>query len=168
MSETAMSELPRSWDLLARAAAQRGDREERIDLRELLCFELAGETHAIGVERVREIVRFRALTPMPRVPAEILGVISLRGEIVQILDLRRRLGAAPAVPNRSSRIIVLHGDAGEVTGLLVDAVREVIRVREEDFRSASGSETGFVSELCERGGRFISVLQLERVLDLGD
>jgi len=167
MSETALPKLSGSWDLLARAAAHRGDGEERIELRELLCFEVAGETHALGVERVREIVRFRELTPVPRVPPEILGVIPLRGEIVEVLDLRRRLGAGPAAPGGSSRIIVLHGDAGEVTGLLVDAVREVIRVREEDFGSASGSPKGFVSELCERDGSFISVLHLERVLDLG-
>jgi purine-binding chemotaxis protein CheW len=159
--------VPGAWDALARAAASREAREEKTLVRELLCFILDGDPYAVSVERVREIVRMRAVTDVPRMPPEILGVISLRGEVVEILDMRRRLGMPPAAPTRSSRIVVLHGDEGEVSGLLVDAVREVLRVEESAIRPPPSGESDFVSALCSRGEEFVSFLNLEKVLDLG-
>ena len=160
------SETRSSWDLLARVAAQGGQSEESIVLRELLAFSLAGDRYAVPVERVREIVRLRQITSVPRVPDEILGVISLRGEIVQVMDLRMRLGAPVTEPGRTSRIVVLHGDEGAVTGLLVDTVSEVLRVPEEAFRPTAGPESDFVTELCEHGGDFVSLLSIEKVLSV--
>ena len=156
-----------SWDALARAAARRGDAEAGAALRELICLRMGGDPYALPVERVREIVRLRPVTPMPRVPREILGVISLRGEVVQVLDLRARLRMPPAEPTRSSRIVVLHGDEGEVTGLLVDAVTEVLRIEEEAVRPPPSGESEFVAALGARGEEFVSLINLERVLDLG-
>lgn len=156
-----------TWDLLARVAAGSGDGEEPVILRELLAFSLAGDRYAVPVERVREIVRMRQLTPVPRVPPEILGVISLRGEIVQVMDLRMRLGVQVSDSSRTSRIMVLHGDEGAVTGLLVDTVSEVLRVPEETFRPAAAGEAEFVTDLCEHDGHFVSILSVERVLNVG-
>jgi len=151
-----------SWDALARAAARQHRGEDAgAALRELLCLRLAGAPYAVPVERVREIVRLLPVTAMPRVPREILGVISLRGEIVQVLDLRARLGAPSTEAARSTRIVVLHGDEGEITGLLVDAVTEVLRIEEEAVRPPPTGES------CARGEEFVSLLNLERVLDLG-
>jgi purine-binding chemotaxis protein CheW len=157
----------RAWDELARQAASReADGAEAARLRELLRFELSGDAYAIAVDRVREIVRLRVITPIPRAEQEVLGVISLRGEIVEVVDLRRRLGLEAGPPERRSRIIVVRAADGGVAGLLVDAVREVVRVPEEALRAASG-ETEAVEALCERGGAFVSILDLERVLSLG-
>ena len=156
-----------SWDALARAAArQGGETESRSSLRELLCLRLAGDPYALPVERVREIVRMRPVTAMPRVPREILGVISLRGEIVQVMDLRARLALPPAEATRRTRLVVLHGDEGEVSALMVDAVSEVLRVEEESVRPAAAGGSPFVAALCVQGRDFVSLLDLERVLDL--
>jgi len=156
------------WQSLARAAARGGELDQEVEvLRELLTFRLAQAPYAIPVERVREIVRPRQVTPMPRVPGAVIGVIALRGEIVQVLDLRRRLDLPAPVPGRSSRVIVLHGEDERVTGVLVDEVREVLRVREEAIRQTSASDGGYVSELCSRGDEFISMIDVDRVLDLG-
>jgi purine-binding chemotaxis protein CheW len=155
------------WESLARAAVHRQSEEESTLLRELLAFTLAGDPYAIPVEWVREIVRLKAITPMPRVPQEILGVISLRSEIVQVLDLRRRLRLEAQPPSRTSRIIVLHGDQGAVTGLLVDAVREVLRVPEEAIQPPPTGESDSVEALCCQADEFISLINLDRVLDLG-
>ncbi len=157
----------RSWDLLARAAAWSRDAEQGEAKEELLAFMLAGCRYAIPVDAVREIVRLRPMTTVPRVPHEILGVIPLRGEIVQVMDLRRRLGVEETVSARSSRIIVLHGEEGEVAGLLVDTVTQVLRLSEESFRPNVGQESEFVAGLWEQNGDFISMLSLERVLSLG-
>ncbi len=155
----------RRWDVLARTAARRREQpaEESL-LWELLGVELDGAGYAIPIERVREIVRMRLITPMPRVPEAILGVISLRGQIIQVLDLRQRLGLSPGQPDHRTRIVVLHGEKLQVTGLLVDAVTEVLRVTEEDIRPALPGESGTVEALCARGQEFLSVLDLEWVL----
>ena len=160
------SEESMGWESLALAAAGRQVEEEESLLRDLLTFTLNGDSYAIPVEWVREIVRLRGITPMPRVPPEIRGVISLRGEIVQVLDLCRRLGIGGREPARSNRIIVLHGDPGNVTGLLVDSVKEVLRVDEEAIQIPPSGESDSVEALCRRDDEFISLLNLHRVLDL--
>jgi chemotaxis signal transduction protein len=155
------------WESLARAAVNRQVEEEVSLIRELLTFTLDGDPYAIPVEWAREIVRLRAITPMPRVPREIRGVISLRGEVVQVLDLCLRLGIQAREPTRRSRIIVLHGDHGSVTGLLVDSVREVVRVAEEAIQPPPTGESDSVEALCRQDGEFISLLNMDRVLDIG-
>jgi len=155
------------WESLARAAVDHQVDEKESLLRELLTFTLDEDPYAIPVEWAREIVRLRAITPMPRVPPAIRGVISLRGEVVQVLDLCLRLGVQARQPTRTSRIIVLHGDHGSVTGLLVDSVREVVRVAEEAIQPPPTGESDSVEALCRRDGEFISLLNMDRVLDLG-
>ncbi len=157
-----------AWDALARAAAGGGGDEEDQLLHEFLAFQVGGMPHAVPVERVREIVRMRDLTCIPRAPAWLLGVVALRGEVVEVVDLRRRLGLGASSPDRSNRIIVLHGDADRVTGLLVDSVSEVYRIAEDAFLPAQGLDGGSVSEVCPRGEEFVSILDVERVLGVGD
>jgi purine-binding chemotaxis protein CheW len=157
----------RHWrDLARQAALGPGDQAAVGALRQLLTFTLDGAPYAVPVELVREIVRIRPITPVPRVPEDVRGVISLRGEIVQVVDLRRRLGLAPVAPTRASRIIVIHGEERRVTGVLVDAVTEVLRVTEESIRPGGSGESGSVEALCARGEEFVSLLDLTRVLDL--
>ena len=170
MSPSTPPSVPRAdapWETLARDAAQQRESVAGTDdLRQLLTFDLDGAAYALPVERLREIGRPRATTPMPRAPQEVLGVISLRGEIVQVIDLRRRLGLPVAEPTRTSRIIVVHAGEDGVAGLLVDAVREVVRLPGDALRPSGGSETGMVEALAARGGDFVSLLDLDRVLSL--
>ena len=145
---TTPTEDVQDWDALARAAANRGDSSESLDeVRQLLSFELAGAPYAVPVDRVREIVRMRPVTPVPRMPDEVRGVISLRGEMIELIDLRRRLSLGSIEPSRRTRIIVIKTNDDEVVGLLVDAVREVLRVSDEAIQPATGSETGAVNDL---------------------
>lgn len=154
------------WVRLARGAAAQGTDAGEVEvIRELLTFDLAGSPYAIPVEIVREIVRLREIAPMPRVPSSVLGVIALRGEIVQVVDLRMRLGLAVADESRRSRIIVLHGDDQKVTGVLVDAVNEVLRVNENEIRLSTSGDISNVEELCPRGDEFVSIINIDRVLD---
>lgn len=161
-----MSADTRSWDVLARAAAGRETAAPARAQRELLVFSLDGAAYALPIERVREIVRPRALTPMPHVPAEVLGVISLRGEIVQVIDARRRIGLASVPPSRGSRVIVMSGEHGDVTGLLVDAVHEVLRVDESALSAPTHTDGGMVTALAPRGGRFVSLVAPEFLVNV--
>jgi purine-binding chemotaxis protein CheW len=134
------------------------------DIRRLLSFELAGAPYAVPVERVREIVRMGPVTPIPRTPEDVRGVISLRGEMIELIDLGRRLGLGPTEPSRRARIIVIKTGDGEVVGLLVDTVREVLRVSAEEIQPATGSATGAVNDLCKFQDEFVSMIELDRLL----
>ena len=123
------------WDELARGAADAaaGQDGEARAREQLLTFTLDGAPYAIPVDRVREIVRLRPITSVPRVPSDVLGVISLRGEIVQVIDLRRRLGLRAGSPLARARIVIVREDEGGAAGLLVDGVDDVFAL-EPDLR----------------------------------
>jgi purine-binding chemotaxis protein CheW len=157
----------RAWVELAREASRaRGDAAAAVHAQRLLVFALDGSRYALPVERVREIVRRRPITPVPRVAPEVLGVISLRGRVIQVIDLRRRLALPPAGAGRRSRIVVAHDGEGRVAGLLVDGVLEVVTVAEESLRDAPGASAGAVESLCRIGEGFVSVVDLDRAMDL--
>jgi len=157
---------PRAWDVLARGAAAREASAPARAQRELLVFSLDGAAYALPIERVREIVRLRALTPMPNVPEAVLGVLSLRGEIVQVIDARRRFGLPSISPGRASRVIVITSEHGDVTGLLVDSVREVLRVDESELRAPTHADGGLIAALAPRGAGFVSVVAPESLVNL--
>lgn len=137
-------------------------------LRELLVFGLDGHAYAVDVGQVREIVRMKRLTRVPRAPAWLLGVVALRGEIVEVVDLRVRLGLGAAIPGPASRIIVLHGQSDRVAGLLVDRVSEVYRASEADRLPAPTGEARAVAEVIRHSEGFVSILDVERALGVGD
>jgi purine-binding chemotaxis protein CheW len=168
MSEsTSASPTDARWDDLARSASIGHESGEDADLlQELLSFEVGDTAYAVPIERVREILRMRPITPVPRVPDLVCGVISIRGEVVEVIDLRRRFGLPPAEPDRRTRIVVIHGFDGRVTGCMVDGVREVLRVPEDEIRPAPEADADTVSGLCKRGDEFVSMLDLDKVLDI--
>jgi purine-binding chemotaxis protein CheW len=171
-SESKLSTPHSEWEDVARSAAGNfaagADGEEVELLRELLVFGLDESAYAIAVERIREIVRMRDLTRIPRSPEWLLGVMALRGEVVEVVDLRCRLGLPLIEPDRSSRIIVLHGDTDRVTGVLVDYVSEVLRVPEDSVMPAQGFEVTSVTEVCRRGEEFVSILDPDTALGFHD
>ncbi len=157
-----------AWDELAREATLRrqgGEKESEL-IREFLAFDVGDTIYAVAIERVREILRMRPITPVPRVPEMVVGVISIRGEIVEVLDLRRRLGLSAIEANRRTRIVVVHGEDGRVTGCMVDQVREVLRIPERMIRPPAEADMENVLGLCERGDDFVSMLDLDQVLEL--
>jgi purine-binding chemotaxis protein CheW len=161
-----LSGTPAHWEQLARAAAAPPSGDDLGRLRQLLTFRLDASHYAVPVERVREIVRVRAITPIPRVTVEVRGVISLRGEIIQVIDARRRLGLEPVEPTRESRIVIVHGQAATPAGILVDRVTEVLRVSEESIQPYAAADSSAVEALCACGTEFVSLIDLDRVLDI--
>jgi purine-binding chemotaxis protein CheW len=155
------------WDELARTAARGEEAGAELDsLHQLLTFSVAETPYAVPVESVREIVRIRPITPIPLASADVRGVISLRGEIIQVVDLRLRLGLPAVEITRSSRIVVIHADDERVAGILVDAVNEVLRVTEDAILPRAAGEADMVDSLCVRGDQFVSLIDLERALDV--
>ena len=91
----------------------------------LACFEVAGGCYALDVTALREVVRWQTITPLPRAPELIEGVIDLRGAIVPVIDLARLLRDERVTVGTRARIAIAEVD-GLVVGLAVDAATEVV------------------------------------------
>ena len=91
------------------------------------CFEVSGRVVALDVTHVREVVRWQPVTPLPKAPALIEGVIDLRGAVVPVVDLGRVLNGKPIEVTNQSRIIVSEID-GLVVGFGVDVAIEVVKI----------------------------------------
>ena len=98
---------------------------------ELLTFIIAGEQYAVDIERIVEIVRPRPITRVPNAEESIVGIVSLRGTIVTLIDVRSRLRQAKTEETPDTRIIVVDHD-GETIGFEVDRVQRVVKIGRND------------------------------------
>jgi purine-binding chemotaxis protein CheW len=135
---------------------------------EVLAFDLRRETYGIDIGDVAEILLPRSVTPLPRAPAFVKGVVSLRGTVLPVVDLARRLGMPPGEQTRSSRILVLR-DGEERMGFWVDRVSGVIRFREGDVGTtdfASAVDSHFLKGIgYDRRGTLVAVLRPEALCE---
>lgn len=125
-------------------------------LAQLCTFRIGGEDYAVDIMRVREIIHPLPITPVPRAPAFVEGVIRLRGDVIPVVDVRKRLALPATPPTRKSRFLVVNV-AGRRIALVVDEVREVLRLPRSEIRPApslgSGGGPRFFLGVCgaERG-----------------
>jgi purine-binding chemotaxis protein CheW len=135
--------------------------------REYLAFTLAGEIYALELARIREIVSPPPLTEVPRAPRDVVGVCSVRGLLGTVIDLRRRLNLAEGESTRLSRILLSYTDSGEIVGLLVDEVRQVVRLVEREIEVAQqvlgGDLSDHVVGIGRPGDEVIVLLDLSSV-----
>ncbi|HZZ86041.1 MAG TPA: chemotaxis protein CheW [Anaeromyxobacteraceae bacterium] len=148
------------------AEARSGEPAE--ERREYLAFRLGGEEYAFGIEAIREILKAPPITEVPRAPAHVLGVITVRGEVIPVFDPRHRLGLPPAGPGGGpGRVIIC--DAGEgPCGLLVDAVAQVVRLPpsaiEQKPQGIVGSSSEYIAGIGRDRDRLFILLDLAAVL----
>lgn len=136
-------------------------------VKELLAFRVAGQDYAVDIMMVREIRSSTAATSLPRAPAFVRGVINLRGMVLPILDLARRLGIGEESDLTRNVTIVVDHD-GRSFGLMVDAVSDIISISSDTLQRppslSSELELGFVSALAIVDGKMIRILDLEAVI----
>ena len=104
-------------------------------VQEFLVFRLGEDLMGLPLERVSEILKPAPVTPVPRAPNDVLGILSVRGRITTIVDLRRRLRMSDSAATRHTRFLLVRG-GHEVMGLRVDAVLHVVRLREGEVEHA--------------------------------
>jgi purine-binding chemotaxis protein CheW len=112
------------------SSASAGDAEivAKSDFQEYLVLLLAGEPYALELGAVREIVNLPTFTEVPRSAPDIVGVCSVRGLLLTVVDLRKRLNLVAKTPERGARILLTQSQVGEDIGLLVDEVQQVIKL----------------------------------------
>ena len=140
-----------------------------------------GEDHSIGrlqggqgifrlpIGMVKEIVRLPEITPVPDTPEFVEGVINLRGKIVPVIDMRKRLGAASIDYGRASRVLILEL-GGKIVGLIVDSASEILKISEEavepppELVSSIGGD--YITGVGKLNDKLIVMLDLTKLMSV--
>ena len=132
-----------------------------------IVFKLGDDEFGIEITQVLEIDRLVRITRIPRVPPYVEGIINLRGRLVPVVDLRTRLGMPHATPSKNARIIVAQIGARTV-GMIVDEVREVVRIPVDQIDESQGVLAGLATEYLgavgKVGERLIVLIDVQKVL----
>ncbi len=138
-------------------------------------FTISGEEFGLKLDKIAEIVKSQETVSLPGVPNYINGVINLRGTVIPLMDLRKRLNVKPSPQKERFIITKMHG---EKIGLLVDSVKKIVNIEEEQIAPAPSIIKGLKPEYIKGIGkildRLIIILNLdnlltsEEVISLGD
>ncbi len=132
-----------------------------------LTFFLAGEEYGLEILKVQEIIGMMDITPVPRSPDHIRGVINLRGKVIPIVDLRLRFGMTAAERTAETCIIVVEANRIQ-TGIVVDQVSEVLDIPQDNIEDApafgADVQTDYILGIGKAQGRVRLLLDIDRVL----
>jgi len=140
-----------------------------------LTFLLGGETFAIGILGIKEIIEYGSLTAVPMMPKFIRGVINLRGAVVPVVDLSARFSHKSSEITRRSCIVILEvesvGEKQDV-GVVVDSVSAVLAIAASEIEPPPSFGTkiraDFISGMGKVGGKFVIILNADRVLSVDE
>ncbi len=140
-----------------------------------LTFVLGGETFAIGISGVKEIIEYGSLTTVPMMPEFIRGVINLRGAVVPVIDLSARFGRNQSAITRRSCIVIIEvqteGEQHDV-GVVVDSVSEVLEIPAADIEPpptfGAKIRADFIEGMGKVGGRFVILLEMGHALSIDE
>lgn len=145
------------------------------DNTQYLTFQAGGDTFAIGILDVKEIIEIEAITRVPMMPEFICGIINLRGRVVPVIDLSKRLGRTASKVSKKSCIVlveVVHKDDSQTIGMMVDEVNEILEIDDQhtqpppDF--GTDIRTDFIRAMGRVEDRFIILLDVNHVLSVSD
>ena len=142
---------------------------------QLVTFQVGTEEYGLDIDSITEVVRPLKITPLPKMPAFVEGVINLRGVIIPVVDLRNRFELKTIANDaRRMRMVItrgaVSGGAGTagLLGLVVDGVEEVIHVPKKDIdpapSAARGKNADFITGMAKLGERLIIVLEITKIL----
>jgi purine-binding chemotaxis protein CheW len=140
---------------------------------QLVTFKLGNEEFGVDILKVQEINRMMVITRIPNAPPFIEGVINLRGKIIPIVDLRKKLGFdnGNGEYEKTTRIIVVELD-GLVLGFIVDSVSEVLRIPENTIEPppsiVGGVESDYIEGVGKLDNRLLILLELKKLFTSTD
>lgn len=140
-----------------------------------LTFMLGGDAYAIGILSIKEIIEYTPMTEVPMMPACVRGIINLRGAVVPVMDLQVRFAQTSSAVTKRTCIVIVEVQSAEgqqVMGVVVDAVNEVLDIDASDIEAPPAFGTrirsDFISGMGKVRGKFVILLNVNRVLDLDD
>ena len=143
-------------------------RELTTGVKQLISFTVGAEEYGLELLRVKEVIRMRQITWLPKAPACVKGVINLRGDVIPIVDLRERFGLAAQEQTAMTRVIVVEVE-GRMIGMVVDSASQVVRVPEDQFDpppSVIGEASrDFITAVGKMGDTLIIMLDVDKILN---
>jgi purine-binding chemotaxis protein CheW len=131
-----------------------------------LVFTLQRSSYGLDITKAREIIGAKGITPVPRMPDHVTGVIHLRGRVIPVLDLRLAFGLAKTPSTNDTSIVIV--DVGPLVGIIVDAVEGVADLPARDVQSPEHADTSIRADwllgVGSFGGKDIALLDVDRVL----
>ncbi|MCG0274565.1 MAG: chemotaxis protein CheW [Thermosediminibacteraceae bacterium] len=137
------------------------------EIRQFVVFKLGQEEYGVNIMQVNTIERMMPITRVPKAPYFVEGVINLRGEIIPVIDLKKRFGLPPGEINGDTRIIIVNVDDLTV-GMIVDSATEVVQLPQDAIEPAPSVVGSISSDFLEGvgkiGDRLLIILNLEKIL----
>lgn len=146
------------------------------DAVQFVTFRVGDEEYGVDIRCITEVVRPLKITPLPRMPEFIEGVVNLRGVLIPIVDLRKRFALVRIVDKtKKMRMLITKGAipgaseaGGELLGLVVDSVQEVLQVPGQDIKpapeAAKGQHAGFITGMGRVGDRLLILIDITKIL----
>lgn len=117
--------------------------------------------------QVQEVLRYSEIAPVPGAPSYVLGIINLRGNVVTVIDTRSRFGLSSSDVTDNTRIVVIEVD-GQVVGILVDAVAEVVYLRQSEIETTpnvgNDESAKFIQGVCHKNDELLILVDLEKMM----
>ena len=145
------------------------------EIAQIVTFDVGQEEFGLDIGTITEAIRPLPITPLPRMPQFVEGVVNLRGIIIPVVDLRKRFGLTDIRSNpRKMRMIIIRGAVDGTQGpqkllaLVVDAVREVIHIPLRQIEpapaAATGVQAGFIGGVAKAMDRLIVIIDITKIL----
>ena len=149
--------------------ASRVDSSEKEQLIQLVGFKIGKEIFGVDILMVQEIIRSAPITYVPNSPEFVEGVINLRGSIIPVIDLRKRLNLHTSSYEKEKDWILILDIGGRVTGFIVDSVTEVIKIQESSIDPppdilVAGLHSQYIRGVCEIDNNLLILLDFNRIL----
>ena len=136
---------------------------------ELLTFYLAKEEYAIDIMMIQEITKLTEITPIPRTPAYIHGIVTLRGNVIPVFNMHRRLKLDPFIEKGKSRFVICQLKEGAVA-IMVDEVIDVVHLKKKQLElppsGVAANEGGFIKSIGKAKERLLILLDVEKALQM--
>ena len=136
-----------------------------------LTFQLGAEEYGLEILKVREIIGMMKITAVPRTPEFVLGVINLRGNVIPVIDLRKKFGMEAVEQTEETCVIVVDVEGLE-TGIVVDRVSDVLDIGGDSIQDApsfgASVDTDFILGIGKAEGRVTILLDISEVLTADD
>jgi purine-binding chemotaxis protein CheW len=147
---------------------RRVEQGEKEQLMQLVGFSIGKEQFGVDILMVQEIIREAPITSVPNSPDFVEGVINLRGNIIPVIELRKRLNLFQENPNEDTWILILDID-GKVTGFIVDSVSKVLKILESSIEPppelvVAGLESQYIRGVCDTGEGILIILDFNHIL----
>ncbi len=140
-----------------------------VETKQYIVVSIGSEQYGIDIGYVDNIVRMQKITRVPKAQTYFKGIINLRGEIVPVMSIRKKMGLEDDVITNASRIIILKIEEKGALGIVVDEVREVVTLSTEEIdKSAVTSKhakDNFINGIGKNGDSLISLFEINAIID---